>query len=99
VPIHYIRNKKKKSDAYNILNAAFNYCGNKDIQVFIDGNFELIGKFMFSSLNWAYINNKENYIVYTNYKNTKYTVGAPHRLYHEHEYNSFDGRLKTASIP
>jgi hypothetical protein len=36
--------------------------------MYINGSFELIGKEVLNVFNWGYLNNENNYIVYSNYK-------------------------------
>jgi hypothetical protein len=36
--MHFVKNKKRNFATYNILNAAFNYCQENDIQLLIDGD-------------------------------------------------------------
>lgn len=36
--MRYIQNKERKYATYNIVHAAFNYCGKNDVQVVIDGD-------------------------------------------------------------
>jgi hypothetical protein len=67
--------------------------------MFVNGSFELIGRQVFSTLNWAYMNNPENYIVYTNYKWGHNKVGYNFRLVNEHQYSDFEGRKKMDVIP
>lgn len=39
---------------YNILNAAYNYCHEDDVQMLMDGDDEFIGKYAFQIMNSAY---------------------------------------------
>lgn len=64
-----MQNLKRNFATYNIINAAFNYCDEDDIQVLLDGDDELIGKNSFQLLNSAYQQNSDLWIVYSNYKN------------------------------
>lgn len=36
--IVFVRNRVRKWATYNILNAAFNYCGDGDVQLLVDGD-------------------------------------------------------------
>ncbi len=45
---------------YNILNAAYQYCNTNDIQMLIDGDDQVIGRYAFQLINQAYQTNNNN---------------------------------------
>lgn len=55
--VTFIKNKKRTYATYNILNAAFNYCHEDDVQVRFDGDDYLIGKNVLSLVNAEYQRN------------------------------------------
>ncbi len=67
-----VQNKFRSFATYNILNAAFNYCHENDIQVLIDGDDEFIGKHALQVINSAYQQNPNLWIVYSNCKTNYY---------------------------
>lgn len=67
-----MRNRNRKYANYNILNAAFNWCGDEDVQVVIDGDDEIIGRYVFALINAAYHQHQQPWIVYTNFKTNLY---------------------------
>ena len=52
--VTFVRNGNRKYANYNILNAAFNFCWHGDVQVVVDGDDELIGRYVFALVNAAY---------------------------------------------
>lgn len=66
----FIQNKGHMFATYNILNAAFNYCHEDDIQMLIDGDDELIGREVFSLFNALYQDNKNVWMIYSSYKDS-----------------------------
>ena len=55
--IKFIKNKKRTYATYNIINAAFNYCHEDDIQVRFDGDDLLIGRNVLGLVNAQYQTN------------------------------------------
>lgn len=53
----FIQSKSRNFATYNIINAAFNYCGEDDVQMLLDGDDELIGKYAFQVMNSIYQQN------------------------------------------
>jgi hypothetical protein len=45
---------KRNYATYNIINAAYNYCGLDDVQMLMDGDDEFIGKYAFQVMNAYY---------------------------------------------
>lgn len=66
--VTYIQNLQRNYATYNIINAAFNFCNESDIQVVLDGDDEIISRDAFAIINEAYIKNPNLWIVYSNYK-------------------------------
>ena len=66
--VRYIKNLQRNYATYNIMNSAFNYCHEDDVQLLIDGDDELIGKYAFQVMNSAYQKNPHLWVVYSNYK-------------------------------
>ena len=52
----FVRNKKQMFATYNIVNAAYSYCDIDDVQILIDGDDQLIGRYVFSTFNALYQN-------------------------------------------
>ncbi len=50
----YVQNKERMFATYNIINAAFNFCKDEDVQMLVDGDDELIGRFAFQVINSKY---------------------------------------------
>lgn len=55
--IKFIKNIKRRYATYNIINSAFNYCGEDDVQVRIDGDDIIIGKQVLRLFNAFYQKN------------------------------------------
>lgn len=71
----FIQSKSRNFATYNIINAAFNYCKQDDIQMLLDGDDELIGKYAFQVMNSIYQQNPQLWVVYSNYKANTYMYG------------------------
>ena len=70
-----IRNKEKKYATFNIRQAILEHCVEDSIVVLVDGDDELVGRYVFSLLNAAY--QSSNYwIVYTNYFMSDFKYGG-----------------------
>lgn len=69
--VDFVRNLEHKFATYNILHAGFEYCGEGDIQVIVDGDDMLIGKQVFQIIN-AEFQKKDLWVMYTFYINDKY---------------------------
>ncbi len=52
--VAYVQNKERMFATYNIINAAFNFCKDEDVQMLVDGDDELIGRFAFQVINSKY---------------------------------------------
>jgi hypothetical protein len=79
----FVQNKKQMFATYNILNAAFNFCNEDDLQVLIDGDDEIIGKYVFHVINAFYKNNPETWVAYSNYITNFYQKGYGNQLTNE----------------
>lgn len=64
----FVQNLRRNYATYNIINAAFNFCNEDDIQVVVDGDDEIIGREAFRVINQEYIRDPELWVVYSNYK-------------------------------
>ena len=73
--IAFIRNEEKRYATYNLRMAAYDYCHEKEVMVIVDGDDELVGRYVFSLLNMKY-QSRSNWIVYTNFFTSKYTYGG-----------------------
>jgi hypothetical protein len=49
-----VQNLRRNFATYNIINAAFNFCGEDDVQMLMDGDDEFIGKYAFQVMNAGY---------------------------------------------
>lgn len=54
--VQFVRNLERNYATYNIFNAAYNYCGETDVQMLLDGDDEVVGKYAFQVLNSGYQN-------------------------------------------
>lgn len=52
--ITYVQNLRRNFATYNFINAGFNFCKEDDVQMLMDGDDELIGKYAFHVLNSGY---------------------------------------------
>lgn len=77
--ISFLRNKEKKFSTYNIRHAAQDYCQKKEIMVILDGDDELVGRYVFKLLNYKY-HIRDNWVVYSNYYNSDYAYGVSEKL-------------------
>lgn len=73
--IVFVRNRVRKWATYNILNAAFNYCGDGDVQLLVDGDDQLVGRYAFQVMNSAYQQNPNIWLAYSNFKSCLYSFG------------------------
>lgn len=73
--VTYVKNKERTFATYNIINSAFNFCGEDDVQVRLDGDDVLIGRNVFSLINSFYQRNPDYYVVYTTFKSSMFTYG------------------------
>ena len=97
--ITYIKNLHRNYATYNILNAAFNYCKEDEIQMLMDGDDEFIGKYAFQVMNSAYQQNPDLWVAYSNYKTSSYDFGRSLPFSSEFEHVSPDNkRLFTSNI-
>lgn len=67
INVTIVQNLEQKFATYNIINAAFNYCGADDVQMLLDGDDEFIGRYAFQVINSQY-QKKKSWLVYSNYK-------------------------------
>ena len=77
----FIQNKQRNFATYNILNAAYNYCHQDDVQMLMDGDDQFIGKYAFQVMNSAYQQNKDLWMAYSNYKTNYYEYGRSVHIY------------------
>ena len=52
-----MKNKQRNFATYNMLNIAFNFCGEDDVFVRLDSDDEILGRNFFGALNAIYIEN------------------------------------------
>lgn len=52
-----VKNKQRNFATYNMLNIAFNFCGEDDVFVRLDSDDEILGRNFFGALNAIYIEN------------------------------------------
>lgn len=55
--VKFIKNIERTFATYNILNSAFNFCGEDDVQVRLDGDDMLVGRNVFGLINAVYMKN------------------------------------------
>ena len=73
--VTYVQNLERKYASYNLVHAGQSYCGDKDIQIMLDGDDSYIGKQPLQIFNAVYQNNKDIWVAYSNYFSDKYTYG------------------------
>ncbi len=95
--IKYVQNLKRNYATYNIINAAFSYCHENDIQMLIDGDDEFIGRYAFQVMNSAYQQNKDIWIAYSNLKNNYYIPGLS-RSYTSDQNHIKEGKRLSGSF-
>lgn len=74
-----IKSNVKRYATYNLQNAAHNYCLAEDIFMIVDGDDELVGTQVFKLINIKY-QQKDNWIVYTNFFNSLLQYGGSHSV-------------------
>jgi|688.fasta_scaffold786780_1 hypothetical protein len=84
--VSYVQNLKRNFATYNIFNAAYNYCGADDIQVLLDGDDEIIGRYALQVINSHYHLNPNAWVVYSNYKDNCFTFGRSDQVYQKGLY-------------
>lgn len=52
--LQFVQNLQRNFASYNIINAAFNFCHEDDVQMLIDGDDQFIGKHALQVMNSAY---------------------------------------------
>ena len=72
----FVQNREQKYATYNIVNAAYNFCNAGEIQVIVDGDDQLIGRYAFKLLNTFYQRYSHIWIAYTNFHASVYTPGT-----------------------
>lgn len=78
--IVFVKNKVRNYATYNIINAAYTYCKEDQIQVMIDGDDELIGRYALQVINSVYRSQQDVWIVYSNYKTSEFTYGLSRKF-------------------
>lgn len=86
--ITFVQNLQRNYATYNIINAAFTYCDQDDVQMLIDGDDEFIGRYAFQTMNAAYQSGQDIWIAYANYKTNLYSLGL------SKSYKSDDDHIK-----
>jgi hypothetical protein len=89
--IVFVQNLKRKYASYNTVNAAFNFCGEDDIQVKFDADDELVGHHALGVLNAVYQKHPEYYLVYTNLVTGTYAYGLSMPAISKEDYLNCDG--------
>ena len=87
--VKYVRNLRRSHTTYSIVNAAFNFCGEDDVQLILDGKDVLLGRYVFQLMNAGYQKNKDLWIHYSSYIDSEYKTGLARAIgyYREYEYS------------
>lgn len=101
--VTFVRNKKQMFATYNIINAAYNFCHPNDIQMLVDGDDELIGRYVINVFNAVYQNSekvhgKSLWYVYCNYKDNWYLYGRSQKVKSEEEHYKNGHRVQDLFI-
>lgn len=73
--VKFVQNLERNYATYNIINAAFNYCGEDDVQMLVDGDDQFIGRYAFNVMNSAYQQKEDLWVAYSNGKTNFYAPG------------------------
>lgn len=95
--IVYVQNKQRNYATYNIMNAAYNFCHEDDVQMLMDGDDEFIGKYAFQVMNSAYQQQPDLFVAYSNYKTNYYGFGRSRGMSSEFDHAA-GGRRSYISI-
>jgi hypothetical protein len=101
-----VQNLRRNFATYNIINAAFNFCGEDDVQMLMDGDDEFVGKYAFHVMNAAYQQQQDIWVAYSNYKTNFYGYGRSRGMTSEYDhaagnrrsYISFFGAIRTFRV-
>lgn len=87
------------------MNSAFNYCHEDDIQLLVDGDDQIIGRYAFQVMNSVYQSEPGLWVVYSNYKTNYMGIGRswiiPNQSMHidgktgKRMHHSFLGPIRT----
>lgn len=82
----FVQNLRRNYATFNIINAAYNYCGEDDVQMLMDGDDEFIGKYAFQVMNAAYVSHGDLWVAYSNYKTNYFGYGRSRPIRSEGEH-------------
>jgi glycosyltransferase involved in cell wall biosynthesis len=89
--VTYVQNLRNNFAYYNCLNDAYNFCGEDDVQLILDGDDEVLGSYAFHVMNAGYQNDKTNdlWVYYSTHKTNYYQLGRSRGIgyYREYEYS------------
>jgi glycosyltransferase involved in cell wall biosynthesis len=89
--VTYVQNLRNNFAYYNCLNAAYNFCGEDDVQLILDGDDEVLGSYAFHVMNVGYQKDKTNdlWVYYSTHKTNYYQLGRSRGIgyYREYEYS------------
>jgi hypothetical protein len=93
-----VQNKQRNYATYNIINGAFNFCKEDEIQMLLDGDDEFIGKYAFQVINSAYQQDPDLWVVYSNLKTNFYKPGWATAVINQSLYLKGNRRISSSAI-